>query len=163
MRFDLGFLLSLHTRVERGADLDLQVFDHVHHFLALLSDEVGGLGLQASDFSLGVGERLVCSGGNGNGEVIESVQLVVGEGFQTGGEPVGPVVDGFDKFFASLLEPRESLLSLLFNAVEDLFENFLDFFRPFSLSLLNQSFTGVFSGCRDLSKGCKVQLIHDST
>ena len=163
MRFDLGFLLSLHTRVERGADLDLQVFDHVHHFLALLSDEVGGLGLQAGDFSLGVGERLVCGGGNGNGEVIESVQLVVGEGFQTGGEPVGPVVDGFDKFFASLLEPRESLLSLLFNAVEDLFENFLDFFRPFSLSLLNQSFTGVFSGCRDLSKGCKVQLIHDST
>ena len=163
MRFDLGFLLSLHTRVERGADLDLQVFDHVHHFLALLSDEVGGLGLQASDFSLGVGERLVCGGGNGNGEVIESVQLVVGEGLQTGGEPVGPVVDGFDKFFASLLEPRESLLSLLFNAVEDLFENFLDFFRPFSLSLLNQSFTGVFSGCRDLSKGCKVQLIHDST
>ena len=93
MRFDLGLLFSLHTGFERGADLDLQVLDHVHHFLALLSDEISGLGLQARDFGFGIGECLICVGGNGDGEVIESAELVFGQGFQTSGERVGPVVD----------------------------------------------------------------------
>ena len=96
MRFDLGLLFSLCAGFERGADLDLQVLDHVHHFLALLGDEVSGLGLQARDFSLSIGERGVGGGGNGGGEAIKSLELVVGKGLKTTGKCVGPIVDGVD-------------------------------------------------------------------
>ena len=137
MRFDLGLLFSLHTGFEGGADLDLQVLDHVHHFLALLSDKVGGLGLQARDFGLGIGECLICGGGNGDGEVIESLELVVGQGLQTPGERVGPGVYGVEKAIAGLPEPLEGLFSLLFDSIEDLLENLSDFFCCFSISLLN--------------------------
>ena len=96
MRFDLGLLFSLCAGFERGADLDLQVLDHVHHFLALLGDEVSGLGLQARDFGLGIGERGVGGGGNGGSEAIKSIELIIGKGLQTTGKCVGPIVDRVD-------------------------------------------------------------------
>ena len=117
MRFDLGLLFSLCAGFERGADLDLQVLDHVHHFLALLGDEVSGLGLQARDLGLGIGERGVGGGGNGGREAIESFKLVIGKGLQTTGKCVGPIVDGVDEGSTGVPEPRESLLSLLFDSV----------------------------------------------
>ena len=100
MRFNLGLLFSLLCLLEGGADLDLQVFDRVHDLFALLSSEVGGLCLQSRNFSLGVGERLVYGGLNGNSEPAHLVDAVIRQRLNTLHEKVRRIVHFVDELVA---------------------------------------------------------------
>jgi len=140
-----ALLVSLGCLLESGADLDLEVLDLVHHFLALLGDGVGGVGLQAGDLALGDGEGAVHGTGGGSLASFHIGDSVGGQRAECGQEGIGFVLDFIDELITVVAEPVDSLLALLLDTIEDLLEDSIDLVLGDSLLLCEISFIWVLN------------------